>query len=754
MLLLVAALSWTARELQHQKIPEPARGTWVTSDKDSLYHMRRVDRMFHEGPAPRDPYLSYPEGSAIPWPPYYAVVAWAWTAPFAPAEPAPRHDWIERRVASLPRAFGVAASVVAALAAAALAGPAAALFAGSSHAMSLASIVTSRVGNGDHHAFLAFLSALLLLTMSRALRADLLADVRGSVRRGAVIGVLAGVALGAWVASVLFLLPLQLALGWLITRHARRPLPGLPALGLAFHVAAFVTLLPAVLASPWTAAQPWSVVNLAWFHPLWLLAGAAIFVPLLRLRPGPRLRAYPWLVVATLAGIAVLLFAFDVGPAAGIREGFAWMRRDDAFMGAVWESRGLFGAGSAFRPGEVLGWEFLVLPIAWAAMAVLALRRDRHDLLPYVVSCPVFFLSAARQVRFADMLAMPMAVTVAWGIVAAWRARPLAGVRKRVRALGRTGEALLAALVLVAVGADHASSLQRSRVALARDPRAPGQPEPAGDGIARDLARWIRSDTPSPPDYAVLASWTWGHVIEWEADRPTVATNFGSFVGEESFRDPARFFMSEDPAAAEAILERHRARYILLTSWLPNQVGSLLRAADPSMRSRYVNPGRDDANVSLRFEWYGTIGARLLLDGRLLRPDGTFGPSLDFLRAVHVSPQRDARMALREGGLPAGWVWEHVAGAQLSVQGAPGDTLTVVVPVRYAAAGYTLEWTHSARAGADGVASVRVPYATDAPNGEGAAAPAASWRMGARSGEVVVPEAAVREGAAVPVAAG
>lgn len=751
-LLVVCALSWTVRELQHQKIPVPGAGTWVTSDKDSLYHMRRVERMLEgEGLAARDPFLSFPDGSAIPWPPYYTALAWAWTAPGAPDDPALRHAWIERKVASLPRLFGVATSAAAALAAGALAGPGAALFAGASHALSVASVVTSRVGNGDHHAFVAFLAAVSLLLLSRALRPEALADARGSARRGVLLGVTAGVALGSWVASVLFLLPLQLVLGGMLVRHAKRPLPGLPALGTAFHLAALAALLPAVLESPWTSEQPWSVVNLAWFHPLWLLAGAAVFAPLLRMPPGPARRAWPWTVLAVLGGASALLFALDAGPAAGIREGFAWMRREDAFMGAVWESRGLFGAGAAFRPGEVLGRGYLLLPFAWAALAYVALRRDRFELLPLAVSCPVLFLQAARQVRFADLLAMPMAVLLAWGIVAAWRTRPLAAARRRVRALGPAGEVALGALLLAAAGMDHAASVERSRAALGRDPRAPGQTEPPADLAARDLATWIRLNTPDSADYSVLASWTWGHLVEWQARRPSVATNFGTFVGEEAFRDPARFFLAEDPAAAEAILRRRRARYVMLTSWLPNQIEPLVRAADPALRSRYVDPGADPENLALRFAWYATVGARLLLDGRGLAPDGSWAESVDFARAVHVSPGRDPRLAMRAGGMPAGWVWEHVPGATLEVEGAAGETLEVAVRVRYDASRYELEWVRAARAGADGVARVRVPYATDAPNGDGMAAGPATWRMGAREGAVMVPARAVEEGGVLRV---
>lgn len=748
-LLFVAALSWTTRELQHQKIPVSGRDTWITSDKDSLYHMRRVERMFHEGLAGSDPYLSFPEGSAIPWPPYYTALAFAWTAHGAPSEPAARHEHIERRMASLPRACGVATSVVAGLAAGSLGGPGAALFAGTSHALSIASIATSRIGNADHHAFLALLAAAMLALTSRAFRKEALADVRGSTRRGAIIGALAGVALGSWVASLLFIVPLQLAMGWLVFRHSRRFLPGLPPFGVAFHAAAFLALLPAVLASPWKTTHPWMVVNLAWFHPVWLLAGALFFVPLLRLRSGPRLRAYPLTAAIVLSALALLLLALDVGPAAGIREGFAWLRRDDVFMGAVWESRGLFGKGSPFDPFEILGYGVLVLPFAWAALAFFAFRRDRFELLPWAVAIPLQFLQAARQVRFADLLAVPMAVAVGWGVIAVWNARPLAPLRKRARALGPARQVALAIALIALVVIDQAKSVGVTRVAAVRDPHAPGQTELPGDIVALELAEWIRGHTPSPADYSVLASWTWGHLIEWTADRPTVATNFGTFVGEDAFRDPARFFLSERPRDAEALLLKYRARYVLIESWLPNQLDPLLRAADVD-RSRYVEAGEGE-DLALRFEWYSTLGARLLLSGRALLPDGAWSESLDFLRAVHVSATRDPRFRMAPEPPPAGWVWERVPGAVIEANGTPGDTLMVETTVRYAPAQFELLWSRGTVADAKGMARIRVPYATDEPNGEGVATGPARWRFGLREGELAIPARAVLDSSVIPL---
>ena len=741
-MLVVAALSWLVRELNHQRIPVPARHTWVTSDQDTLYQARRVERIFRgEGLAGRDPYLSYPDGSAIPWPPYYAAIAWAWTRPNAPADPEALHEWIERRVASLPRLFGVATSVMTGLGAVALAGPAAGLAAGASHAFSAASVITSRVGNGDHHAFIAMLWAALLLGFTRSFRADALDDARGSARRGAALGSIAGLALGTWVAFLVLVALLQAALGWLVVRHARTRVAGLATFGLCFHAAALIVVAPAVLTSPWRIDQPWSVVNLSWFHALWLALGGLVFVPLFRTRSSTFLRVYPAVVVAAIATIVGLSLAAGVGPGAGIREGIDWMRRDDAFMSVVAESRSLDRFGSV----AVLGWGIYLLPVAWLACAWLAFARDRFALLPWAVALPVLTAQAMRQVRFADVLAVPLAVICTWAIVAAWRAPQLAALRGRAmsgRVATYSGAALLVGLALLA----HSGMVRHTFALRGRDPDAAGVPVVATDMVVSEVATWIRRHTPTPADYAVLAPWTWGHELEWRADRPTVATNFGTFVGEDAFRAPARFFMAEDPNAGEAILEGRRARYVLVTSALPLQVGPLIHAADLSLLHRYMNPGAREG-LGLLPAWYATMGARLLFSGQPLRPDGEVPQSLDFVRLVHAVG-RDSRYQVRT---PMGMLWERVPGAIVAAKGSPGDTLAIQLVVRFPYAAHELEFRRLETAGADGVARVRVPYATDEPNGDGHADGPAHWRFAGREGRVDIPGSALRSGTEISV---
>jgi len=87
-----------------------------------------------------------------------------------------------------------------------------------------------------------------------------------------------------------------------------------------------------------------------------------------------------------------------------------------------------------------------------------------------------------------------------------------------------------------------------------------------------------------------------------------------------------------------------------------------------------------------------------------------------------------------------GWIWERVPGARVEAAGEPGEELEVTITVRYPS--HELTWADRAAVGTDGLARLRVPYATTEPNGDGRAV-AAEWRIGDRSGVLPISAAAV-----------
>ncbi len=735
--LVVLSAALATRSVLDARLVIPQQGRWVTTDPDGLYHARRLERVAEEGlpVAETDPFLSYPDGSAIPWPPYYTLVAWTILGPWAGDEPARRDAFLERASASLPCAFGVATSLLAAIAAGILAGPLAALCAGLGHALCFGSIAYSRLGIGDHHAFVSLLSAAMFTLASAAFARGALSRRRSGLVLGALAGALAGSLLGTWVASLVDVVLFELVLALAMVAHGARPLAGLAPFGLAYHATALLVLSPALATSPWRTTHPWIVVNLSWFHALHLALGAAVFVPLFFLDERARLRrVYPWIVAGALLGLAAVILALPGGPGAGIREGFEWMSRENRFMATIAESRPLLGdkagEGALFA---FLGWAVLLAPPAWAWMAWRAWKQGELALLPWVVVFPAFLAQALAQRRFADSLALPLAVVLAWGLASL----AAAGAGRRL-----SRSALAAASVIVVALSHWSGTLRPLFAELSAGERAtPSIVEARSIGM-RLACEWLRDRTP-PGDYSVLAQWGHGHAIECVAERPTVATNFGTYVGVESFLDSLRYLLEEDPRSGEALLQARRVRYVLIDSDWPKFASVAIRTVFPERWDRYYE------QEAVREAFFDTLGARLLFGGMRARA-GSDVNGIDHLRLVHASPVPDPDPVLRAWSerMPCAFVYERVAGARLEARAEPGATLAVEIPLRYPVAGgaWPLLWSARAAAGADGRIELRIPYATTESNGEGRLAQAATWSLEGRKGTLVVSEAQVLGG--------
>ncbi len=747
-LALVALVSWFPREALHRRVELLGHQEWVTTDPDTLYHVRRVERALAEGGAVAafDERLNAPEGSAIPWPPYYTQLVSALLAPFAPADDNQRRAWVEPAVASFACAFSVLGSLLVALAAYVLVGPPlrvlAALIAGLLHAFSPVAVAYGKLGNGDHHAFVSLLALALLVCLSRALTSTSLEDPRRALRWGIASGAVAGVAVGAWVASTLYIVQAQLVLGLAVIAHSRRPRAGLAALGLAFHLTALLALAPALAASPWRESTPWSVVNLSWFHAAFLVAGALVFAPLLALRaPSPVLRAWPLIVLASLLAAAGAAVSLDTAWARGVREGFAWASRTDAFMARIGESRRLIGEGAGDAVFTDLGYGAALLPLALGWMLWSAWRERCLVLALWGVAALVLAVQSASQARFAEALSAPMAVVLAWALARALQRLKLATARP---ASALATAAVLVALTLLAQWPTLDKLVQRVGGGRASGPSE--RPAMLGARLACD---WIAQQPQLAPGESVLASWSHGHAIEWAAQRASVATNFGSYVGERGFSAPARFFLREDEASAIALLDEHRARFVLVDGDLPGTLNTLIEHGAPERRERYVGGGAERGGM-VRPEWFLTLGARALFDG-YLGPRGVDGAPFEHLRLVWVAPIRDAGRPLRSPRdfAPAAMVWERVPGALVEARGASGEELGLEFELVFPVADKALRWRASARADELGVARVRVPYATDGAFGEGRARSRLRYRFGARSGELDIAESAVRSGGVI-----
>lgn len=696
--------------------------TWGSYDPDTLYHARRVARAVQNAGwvSSYDPFLAYPEGdgpdslgTAIPWPPAYDLLLTALVRgrlpsmeallPSAPEEvdldpsrvaepllPATRRS-IEQLVASVPMWCGALTALIAALAAAGLARAlvpaprrgaaaiAAALFAGLSVAFTFGHVRYSHLGNGDHHAFISLLHVALLAIVGSSLRPDRITRPVGSAARGGAAGLIAGVMITSWTASILWVALVQLVLVLRLALPFRderglQSARGLPIFATTFHKAALLIVMPAAIESPFSSSDPFSLIELSWFHMVWLAIGWLIFAPYALL---PRFAARRRFA-ATLPAIALaaaLLFGADTG--AGLVDAFSWVGAENPFMGGINESQPLMGSPSKLL--KFAGAGVLLAPLIW----VLALRQIRTapQLLPWVISLPVLLLLALLQRRFAEGLTAPMAV--------------LMGALLSASVLSRLGRAELrlaaaAALALLAVAANPGtvnSVLSRERIA---------DPELAPFVTRTDMARRQRAQAallralgddvtgPEAGPSAVLAEWDLGHSIEWRAERPSVATNFGLYLGEASFLAPWRFFSETDEAAALQMLERLGVGSVIIDGRTAARQGEISAALGLGERG-------DDF-------WSQTMGARLGAGG-----EDASARHPGFMRLVRwIDP------SVATGGMRA---FDVVPGARLRAEGRLLQVVATLADDR----GSVFTWRGAARAGVEGgELELRVPYGVPA----------------------------------------
>jgi len=616
---------------------------WFSVDADGLYHARRVARGLGEGGvASEDPQMNYPYGAKIPWPSYYDFFLLQTARVFLPDSP--KKADVEHWVATIPLLFGILTScLIAGIVFLLSRRPDASLAAGLLHALTYGSVHTSAWGVADHHAFVAFFTTLLWGVASWAwLDSSSQKRMRFT---GISSGVIAGILLGSWVPSLLSIGLLQATLLWSLFAERKTESR---TFALWFHGVAALTVLPAVISSPWKIDSPWMFVNLSWFHLLYLLGGAFIFWS-----KKPRRSA----LIAF--SIAVLLWLFRWGPGEGMQEALQWISRGNEFMAGIAESEPLYRADQTGTGGVLrwLGLAVLLTPLAWTAF----LRMHRPALRIWLVILPVVILQALLQRRFSDLAVGPIAV-----VVTLW----LTQVLKRRSLAGFAGLVGLTAFISVDWQGPWTQSMRSA--------------------ATRDALEWVGQEgttslTSGTSAHSGLGPWDMGHALEWVAGVGSVGTNFGSYVGEDSYRDAARFYLATEVAQAEKILKERKVRFIFRESRLPLLVKDLAKA----------NGGAPWDSMD-----------RTLLE-RLAHPETA--PAIFQLR--YVSPWLDEDVRL-PSPIPYCLIWEHTGGFPHHFSGNPGERVHVEMDLELKSSNgvdYAWTWKGSTVVGDLGGAEILLP---------------------------------------------
>jgi len=553
---------------------------------DTLYHMRRVFQAVNGGLAipELDLFLNYPAGLHPNWPPLFdqgiaalalllggghpsgelIEVVGALTPPVLGALTIPLLYHIARRLMSRPAALAAAAAGV----------------------LLPYAIQISVLGRPDHHVAAVFGAALLLLTSMQAMEA---ATIRRAIRNGGLAGAALFLCLGVWMGSLLMIVATAAAF-MIALPAAHRDSPRrtrLTVAGATLFATAALLFAPLGLTShfarsgmpAWDAPSP--------FH-LFLLGGTALALVacnggLTAVRPGPSRRRLTALGVSLLLLALIAAGAIQVNMVALLSEGSQWMLKQDPLLMRLVESQPLTWQTAQENFTRLI----LLMPLllGWTLWEQDGQQRRMTAIL---LACWSLALAVAalRQERFSDLLSLIAAILIGKAVEGALR-----GVTRIWRGEVRTtmlqrGRLSTIAAALLLLGGGVYAALPPARWLRGYWYSAPR----LSRGPIYELCHWLRDQTPDPggyddgrrPAYAVLASWPYGHAITYIGRRPNVAN---PYVGWKENRAanllPYRFYVSDDPEAAMAMLRAYGVRYVVVTeTLLSGHYADMLQALD------------------------------------------------------------------------------------------------------------------------------------------------------------------------------
>jgi len=226
---------------------------------DPDYHLRLALYALRAFPEPLrfDPYLNFPDGAAVPWPPLYDLMV-AGSTRLLGGDAAT----LERVAAWWPPALGAATAAAVAWMGWTAAGAGAAWAAGLLFAALPASVAVSRVGYADHHAAVAAFGAgwlalqMSLLQTSAGWRAPALTAGLAVLRAAMIL---------TWAGSLAYVAVADVSLVLLATLSGSRRALGAQAASLLVSAA---VILPFVASSHGQSGGPFSGIELSWMHPV------------------------------------------------------------------------------------------------------------------------------------------------------------------------------------------------------------------------------------------------------------------------------------------------------------------------------------------------------------------------------------------------------------------------------------------------------------------------------------------------------
>jgi len=564
---------------------------------DPQYHLRRAFFTMAQFPDVLlfDPYINFPGGAPVPWPPLFdwLLGAGGWLAGGATAD-------LEIVAAWAPPVCAALAMWPLYLAGRQLSSRRVGLVAGLFLAVLPISVVYTRVGNADHHGAVALIGAWLLYC--------LLALVDPAASRARMIGlaglltVLSSMMLLTWHGSLLYLAPAEGLLLMAGLLSGRSQLLAMQA-GSAFLAGCGVGAW--LLLSPVPLGGLYSSIALSRLH---VLALGAVFVTagslgcLIKLGWANTIPRRIFWASALVSGLGLTIFLLP-GPREGLEFAYQFLTLSDEVGASTGEQTPLFSMGErlqgppAWRSWGLFAYALPGIPFAaWFALRKPTNQPGARAAGWLLFAWGGFFcLLASLQRRYGNDAAPAAALLFALllcglsdGLIS------IVGRRFRPRLASGLALGLPALIVLIGFWPAWRSIYVPRATASWAAWQHPAQAEgAASQSIAATLHQFagqVRAWTPETsgyaesgrgPEYGIIAHPNLGHALQYRARRATATDPFWWYIGRENWDRTESFFQAKTEAEALALARVLKGRYLVtMPDLAPGTIAARLHARD------------------------------------------------------------------------------------------------------------------------------------------------------------------------------
>lgn len=475
-------------------------------------------------------------------------------------------------------------------------------------------------------------------------------------------------------------------------------------------------LLPVVYFNVWGTQDTFSFSMISWFHiavfgivaVVMFVYGYACGIWLSRGYPKGMLLILVAVAVVAVPSVMVLVVpALRENVAAGL--GILGIGSQDPWIMTILEYQPLLKSGFWRVLPDYYGWVFWLMPVVLIYLGTGLFRdgfKDRGKVFFVVMSIYVFALALLRR-RFMHILAIDMAIVGGWLIITSYRMVGKGGSRFRA--------VMVSSMLSILLFYPFASAAYKMpSISI-------------GASVKGDLLNtmsWIRENTPAPsdiynplkkPPYSVMARWGQAGWILYLAQRPVVATLWGTEA--YGYDESEMFYAAEEEFEANAIMERIGARYVILNEQ---------QFSDAVSARLYYADGMDVDSVIRSFR------------------------SVDRYRLVYESPKSDKASLLVQRDVKEFKVFEYVKGVSLKVYASPGSKVTVVSRVKSNQERIFL-FFKKGWADSEGRVNFTLPYALSGEPGRTGLIAPYKLKAGEKTAEVSATEADVLEGRVIEV---